>query len=262
MAQHTQDLDAAMRAEPQKRPRKEDGEDSVQEDDDDRTIYFCGDMYDSDGRAGAITLKLLELELAAPGEPIKMIINSNGAGTCGTHTTIAMTHVMRLISSPVHTVGLGRVSGMAAVVFAAGEESHRKVHKSTQLIIHELRSTDPVGLPPGSAEESASPTATLGVPEFGELLEQIAENKIDIWSKPEEMPQLNKIMFDMIAKATSKQSSAVQVETKTAREGHLKFSAEEAVAYGLADGVISQYKPSTPELLAAAGRALKSQGLL
>jgi len=98
----------------------------------DRTIYF----EDTDGSASRVVRALMDLEKAVPGKPIKLVINSDGGST---QDIFAVVDVMRTITSPVHTIGLGRVCGLAAVVLAAGKKGHREVYKSTRLMIHELR---------------------------------------------------------------------------------------------------------------------------
>ena len=81
------------------------------------------------------------LERAAPGEKIELYVNSNGGDLWG---GFAVIDTMRQLSSPVHTVCVGRCRSMAAVIFAAGEPGHRGVAPRARVMLHQPRWTGEV----------------------------------------------------------------------------------------------------------------------
>ena len=85
-----------------------------------RRVFLLGDV--TDDSANALIKRLLWLEAASPGEPIEFVINSSGGSLWA---GFALFDTLRAVSSPVHTVCLGRCRSMAAVLLAAGEPGHR-----------------------------------------------------------------------------------------------------------------------------------------
>lgn len=97
-----------------------------------RRVFLLGDV--TDDSANALIKRLLWLEAASPGEPIELVINSSGGSLWA---GFALFDTLRAVSSPVHTVCLGRCRSMAAVLLAAGEPGHRYAAASARLMIHQ-----------------------------------------------------------------------------------------------------------------------------
>lgn len=97
-----------------------------------RRIFLTGEVTDE--VAKRTVQELLYLEAEAPGTPIRMVVNSGGGKV---HSGLAILDVMEAISSPVHTVVMGRAFSIAAVLVAGGEQGHRLALPHARLMIHE-----------------------------------------------------------------------------------------------------------------------------
>ena len=97
-----------------------------------RRIFLLEDV--GDDSANRLVKRLLYLEQDKPGEPIELIINSSGGSLW---SGFALVDMMRCISSPVHTICVGRCRSMAAVILAAGEPGHRYTTASARIMIHQ-----------------------------------------------------------------------------------------------------------------------------
>jgi len=84
--------------------------------------------------ANAAINDLLYFEAMEPGKPITMLINSPGGYVSHGWAIIDM---MNMISSPVHTVAIGRVASMGATILLAGEKGHRSATPNASIMIHE-----------------------------------------------------------------------------------------------------------------------------
>lgn len=99
----------------------------------DRRTVLLGAPVDS-VVANAVVTQLLHLEVAAPGEPIRLLINSPGGEVYG---GLAIHDVLRDVSSPVHTCCCGMAMSIAAVILAAGEPDHRTSFANGRILIHQ-----------------------------------------------------------------------------------------------------------------------------
>lgn len=97
-----------------------------------RAIYLWGPVEDKSARD--VVNKLLLLEADSPGVPIKFYINSpGGVVTSG----MVMYDVIKMISSPVHTICMGLAASMGSILLAAGEKGHRYIFPHGEVMIHQ-----------------------------------------------------------------------------------------------------------------------------
>lgn len=136
-----------------------------------------------------------------PKKEITMFINSPGGSVTD---GLALYDVMKGIACPVHTVCLGTAASMAAVLFASGDQ--REILPHGKVMIH-----DPlIGRTGGSAL-------------------QLMETSKSLMATREHLASI-------LSEHTG--HSLEEIYEKTARDTY--FDAEEAVAFGLADRVITQ----------------------
>jgi ATP-dependent Clp protease protease subunit len=99
---------------------------------DKRQIFLWGAV--TDRSAQMVVERMLFLEASAPGKPIYFFINSpGGVITSG----MAIYDVMRMISSPVHTICMGMAASMGAILLTVGEKKHRYVFEHAKVMIHQ-----------------------------------------------------------------------------------------------------------------------------
>ena len=147
----------------------------------------------------ALCRQLRYLQREDPDGEITMYINSPGGGV---DNGLALYDVMKGISCPIRTVCLGIAASMGAVIFAAGDQ--RDILPHGRVMIHDplIASTG------GSALQ----------------LQEISRNLL----------KTREELCGLLAERTGK--TLDEIYEKTARDSW--FSAEEAVAFGLADRII------------------------
>jgi len=166
----------------------------------DRVILLNSQI--NDDVAGVIVAQLLLLESENPNEDIALQINSPGGSISA---GLAILDTMQYIQAPVSTIGLGRCASMGALLLAAGEKGKRFILPNAEVMIHQ---------PMGEAEGQASDI-------------EISANHIIKTKK-----RMNQMMADFSGKTYE------QVCKDTDRNNHM--SAEEAVAYGLVDEIMTR----------------------
>ena len=97
-----------------------------------RRLFLTGPVHDDS--ANLLVAQLLFLEEAQPGVPIELTISSNGGDLYG---GFAIHDTIQAISSPVHTICIGRCRSMAAVLLACGEPGHRLAFPNSRIMIHQ-----------------------------------------------------------------------------------------------------------------------------
>lgn len=97
---------------------------------DTRTIVVQGQV--EAGMAGVIIAQLKYLEAKDPEEPIKMLINSPGGSIID---GLAIYDVMRQVSNPITTIGVGMQASMGSVLLAGGDI--RMMAPNSQLLVHQ-----------------------------------------------------------------------------------------------------------------------------
>lgn len=168
-----------------------------------RQIFLWGAVMDKS--AELIVEKLLFLENTDPGKPIHFFINSpGGVITSG----MAIYDVMKMISSPVHTITMGSAASMGAILLCAGEKGHRYVFPHARVMIHQ-----PL------------------------ISGQIVAPALDIKIHADEIKKTRAELNSILAEATG--HSIEKIEKDTDRDYNL--NGKEAVDYGIADAVLTDF---------------------
>jgi ATP-dependent Clp protease protease subunit len=167
-------------------------------------IVFLGTQVD-DAAANDVMAQLICLESAEPDRPISMYINSPG-GSLTAMTAIYDT--MRYIRPAVHTYCLGQAASAAAVLLAAGARGHRSVVPNARVLIHQ--------------------------PSIDVVRGQTSD--LEIYAA--EVARLRRQMEEALAEGTGQDVERIHADI----ERDLVLTADEAVAYGLADNIIASRK--------------------
>ena len=163
-------------------------------------IIFLGEEV-NDVSASLVVAELLFLEAEDPGKDIQLYINSPGGSvTAG----MAIYDTMQYIKCDVSTICLGMAASMGAFLLAGGTKGKRFALPNSTIMIHQ---------PSGGAQGQAT--------EIQIVADHIAKTK----------RTLNEILA-----ANTGQPLEVG-EKDTDRDNYM--SAEEALAYGLIDGVVT-----------------------
>jgi ATP-dependent Clp protease protease subunit len=172
----------------------------------DRVIFIGGEIEDD--MANLIIAQLLFLQNENADADISIYVNSpGGVITSG----MAIYDTMQFVGCNVATYCLGQAASMAAVLLAAGTKGKRYVLPNSRILIHQ-----PLG--------GARGTAT------------------DINIQAEEILRMRSRLNEILAKHTGQPVTKIEEDVDRDRF----MSAEEAVAYGLADQII-QSLPKKPK---------------
>nr|WP_303048085.1 ATP-dependent Clp endopeptidase proteolytic subunit ClpP [Victivallis sp. Marseille-Q1083] len=162
-------------------------------------IILLGTPVDDDV-ANLIIAQLLFLQAEDPKKDIDLYINSPGGSvTAG----LAIYDTMQILSCDVKTYCLGQCASMGAVLLCAGAAGKRYALPNSRIMIHQ---------PWGGAQGTAA--------------------DIDIQAK--EILRLRQMLNAIIAGHTKQPLKKVEKDT----ERDFFMSAEEAVKYGIVDGVV------------------------
>ncbi|MBR4150228.1 MAG: ATP-dependent Clp endopeptidase proteolytic subunit ClpP [Firmicutes bacterium] len=164
-------------------------------------IIFLGDEINDD-TASLVVAQLLFLESEDPDKDISLYINSPGGVISA---GMAIFDTMNYIKPDVSTICVGMAASMAAFLLAAGARGKRYVLPNAEVMIHQ-----PLGGMQGQAED----------------LRIHADHILKIREK------LNRILSERTGQPLEK------VAVDTDRDNYL--SAQEAVAYGLADKIVEK----------------------
>lgn len=162
-------------------------------------IIFLGEQVNSQ-TANLVVAQLLFLANEDPKRDIKLYINSPGGSV---YDGLAIIDTMNYVKPDVQTIGIGLQASMGAMLLSSGAKGKRFVLPNARVMIHQ----------PSSGFEG-----------------KITDQEIAL----EEGIKLKKKLIEMLAAQTGKDTK--QVEKDMDRDNWM--SAEEAVAYGLADEII------------------------
>lgn len=162
-------------------------------------IVFLGTQINDDV-ANSVIAQLLFLEKQDPKKDIIFYVNSPGGQVT---STMAMYDTMELISPDVSTVCLGMAASGGAIILMSGAKGKRFALPHSEIMIHQ---------PLGGTEGQAT----------------------DIAIHAEHIIKTKDILNELIAKHTGQKVAKVKVDTE--RDKFL--SAQEALDYGLIDGII------------------------
>ena len=169
-------------------------------------IIFLGEDVNS-ASAGLVIAQLLFLESEDPEKEIYLYINSPGGSiTDG----MGIVDTMNYISCPVSTICVGMAASMGAVLLASGEKGKRFATPNSEILIHQ-----PV----------------IG---GGGLSGQTTEIKIHADHMVKTREKLNKLLSDRTGQ------SLETIQRDTERDNYM--TAEEALKYGLIDGIMDKRK--------------------
>lgn len=169
-------------------------------------IIFLGEDVNSVS-AGLVIAQMLFLESEDPEKEIYLYINSPGGSiTDG----MAIVDTMNYIKCPVSTICVGMAASMGAVLLASGEKGKRYATPNSEILIHQ--------------------PLIAG----GGLSGQTTEIKIHADHMVKTREKLNKILSER----TGQSLETIQKDTE--RDNYM--TAEEALKYGLIDGIMDKRK--------------------
>jgi ATP-dependent Clp protease, protease subunit len=168
----------------------------------DRIVFLDGEIHDLS--ADLVVAQLLFLDGQETEKDINLYINSpGGAVTAG----LAIYDTIQHLKSNVQTICLGQAASMAALILTAGTPGKRMVLPSSRVLIHQ---------PWGGAQGQAR----------------------DIGIQSREIIRLKKMTIQYFADHTGKTIEQIAADM----ERDLYMSAEDAVAYGIADSILKREK--------------------
>lgn len=163
-------------------------------------VIFLGTEIDDDV-ANVVIAQLFHLEADSADQEINLYINSPGGSSSA---LMAIYDTMQFVKPDVSTFCIGQAASAAAVLLAAGAPGKRSVLAHSRVLLHQ---------PSGGAEGSLS----------------------DLSIQAEEIMRIRRETEEVLSQHTGQSVETLRVDT--ARDKI--FGASEAVAYGLADRVIT-----------------------
>lgn len=168
----------------------------------DRIVIMDTDV--NEHSASLIVAQMLFLESEGPGDPINFYINSPGGSvTAG----MGIYDTMQFIKSPVHTYVFGQAASMGSLLAQAGEPGHRYMMPHARHMIHQ---------PSGGARGMVS-DIEITYKEIQRLKEELTRIYVNHNSAGKTFEQLTKDM-----------------------DRDTWMTAEQSVAYGLVDKIVSK----------------------
>ncbi|WP_037676725.1 ClpP family protease [Streptomyces griseus] len=165
-------------------------------------IIFLGTEID-DGVANVVIAQLLHLESTAPDTEISIYINSPG----GSFTSLmAIYDTMTFVQAPISTLCVGQAASTAAVLLAGGDPGRRLVLEHARVL--------------------------LGQPASGGRQGTVS----DLALQAQEMVRIRSQVEEVLARHTHHDIPTLRADMDRDKV----FTAQEAVAYGLADEVLSR----------------------
>jgi ATP-dependent Clp protease protease subunit len=165
-------------------------------------IIFLGRPIDDDV-ASLIIAKMLFLEAENPEKDISLYINSPGGSVS---SGLAVYDTMQYIRPDVSTYCVGQAASMAAVLFAAGTRGKRTLLPNSRVLIHQP------------------------------WLQGLQGQQSDIEIHARDLLQMRDKIDEILAFHTGKSKEEIHRDTERDRI----LSAEESVAYGIADRVMTR----------------------
>jgi ATP-dependent Clp protease protease subunit len=168
----------------------------------DRIVYIGTEI--DDGVANVVIAQLLHLESESPESPINLYLNSPGGSVTA---MLAVYDTMQFIRPAVATTCVGQAASSAAVLLAAGAAGQRMVLPHSRVILHQ----------PSGGGQGTLP---------------------DLAVHAKEIVRLRAEMEQILSRHTGQAVDQLREDT----DRDLILSAEEAVAYGVADAVLDSRK--------------------
>jgi ATP-dependent Clp protease, protease subunit len=169
---------------------------------DDRKIFLWGAVTDE--TAKDITEKLLYLEAKAPGKDIHFYINTPGGSiTAG----MAVYDTMQMITSPINVIVTGMAASMGSILLSGAKKGRRFLFPHSRVLIHQ----------PLISGRMVGPATDINI-------------------QAKEMEKLRSELNQILADASGQPIEVINRDTD--RDFYL--NAKEAIAYGLADKVVTK----------------------
>jgi ATP-dependent Clp protease protease subunit len=171
-------------------------------------IIFLGRPIDDDV-ASLIIAQMLFLEAENPEKDISLYINSPGGSVS---SGLAIYDTMQYIRPDVSTYCVGQAASMAAVLFAAGTKGKRTLLPNSRVLIHQP------------------------------WLQGLQGQQSDIEIHARDLLQMRDKIDEILAFHSGKSKEEIHRDTERDRI----LSAEESVAYGIADRVMARRRVAGP----------------
>ena len=173
----------------------------------DRIIFLSEDV--NQASASLVIAQMLFLESEDPDKEISLYINSPGGSVTD---GLGIVDTMNYIKCPVTTICIGMAASMGAVLLASGEKGKRFATPNAEVLIHQ----------------------PLIGGQNGGISGQATEIKIHADQMIKTREKLNKILSDRTGQPLD------IIERDTERDHYM--TAEEALSYGLIDGIMDKRK--------------------
>lgn len=170
----------------------------------DRIVYLGTEI--DDGVANVVVAQLLHLESEDSERPIDLYLNSPGGSMTA---MLAIYDTMQFIHAPVSTTCVGQTASAAAVLLAAGIPGRRYVLPHSRVLLHQ----------PSAQGQGSLPDLVLHAREIVRIRGQLEA---------------------VLSRHTGQSLERLRADTDRDKI----FTAQEAVAYGLADEIIASRKPA------------------
>ncbi|QHC23782.1 ClpP family protease [Streptomyces sp. GS7] len=165
-------------------------------------IIFLGTEID-DGVANVVIAQLLHLESASPEQEISIYLNSPG----GSFTSLmAIYDTMTFVQAPISTFCVGQAASTAAVLLAGGDPGRRFVLQHARVLL---------GQPASGGRQGTVSDLSLAAKEMVRIRSQVEE---------------------VLSRHTDHDMATLRADMDRDKV----LTAEEAVAYGVADEVLSR----------------------
>lgn len=165
-------------------------------------VIFLGTEID-DGVANVVIAQLLHLESAAPEQEVSIYINSPGGSVT---SLMAIYDTMTFVGSPISTFCVGQAASTAAVLLAGGDPGRRFVLEHARVLLGQ----------PGSGGQQGTVS--------------------DLSIQAKEMLRIRSEIEEVLSRHTHHDVATLRADMDRDKV----FTAHDAVAYGLADEVISR----------------------
>lgn len=169
-----------------------------------RRIFVCN-AIDNDSAYDAIR-KLWYLELSDPGKPILLVINSPGGSV---DSGFAIWDQVKLISSPVTTLITGLAASMGSVLSLCASPKRRFSTPNARILIHQPRLS-------GAIQGQAT----------------------DLEIQAKEMIKTRSALVEIYVNSTGKDAATIE----RAIDRDMWMTAQEALDFGLLDGIVNSFK--------------------
>ena len=166
-----------------------------------RKVFLWGEVSDKSARD--VTEKLLYLESSDPGKEITFYINTPGGSiTAG----MAVYDTMKLISSPIKVIVTGMAASMGSILLCGANKGNRLLYPHSRVLIHQ-----PL------------------------ISGQMIAAAVDIHIQAQEMERLRDELNAILAESSGQSLDKIKKDT----DRDFYMTAEEAIAYGLADSIVN-----------------------